>query len=146
MFPPDLRRARGGSRPAASRGHRRALTRWRAAGRGVVPGRTVAHRRAARWTPRDVRAPPARARSRRAGRRRTTRRRRRQSLGGRRRSGRDAPPLSVLSFELEAQAGSRAIGPQGATDRRERTVEQHVLDTLVIVEVLEMTHAAERAA
>src|SRR6185437_14150381 len=51
----------------------------------------------------------------------------------------------VFAFQLDAESRTREVRPQLAVTRRERTVEEHVLDANVIVEILDMTQPFERA-
>src|SRR5690349_13498243 len=55
-------------------------------------------------------------------------------------------PLGVAAFDVEAQTGTAAIGPQDAAIGTRRAVEQHLLDAHVVVEVLEVARARRRAA
>ena len=52
----------------------------------------------------------------------------------------------VLSLELEAQAGAGQVGPQRAPNRRQRAVEEQVLDPVVVVEILQVAETRQGAA
>ena len=66
-------------------------------------------------------------------------------LSSRVRQSSDGVTGGVLSLEFEAQARARQVGPQRAADRRQRAVEEHVLDPVVVVEIFEVAEARQRA-
>src|SRR5205823_5066542 len=55
------------------------------------------------------------------------------------------PPLDLRPLQLEPVAGARAVGPQHPRLRLGHAVEQQALDPHVVVEVLEVAPALDRA-
>src|SRR3954454_5476231 len=49
-------------------------------------------------------------------------------------------PLGIFSFELQSQARPGQVGPQAAALRCRSAVEEHVLDPVMIVEILQVAH------